>query len=332
MRVKMSDVAKDAGVSVATVSCVLSGKRAVSDKSRELVLNSIRKLGYSPNVNARAFKTGRPTVVGIIVPEINMNFYGTIIREVERYLSEKDIQLIVSSTYFSYEREYKTVQTLTSTLVDGLIIAASSNFSELVKIIPPGFPTVFFDYKPPEFKDFDRVTCLTYDATYEAVRDMINMGCKRIGAAFYNRTIKGTMLEREEAYFDALKKHGLDYGQDCIVYSNELPAPPRTPSFYPSFQRLIELGCDAILTPGQPVTEQFITFQEQHSEARDIVFTGFYEYEWSERPHPNIGLVHQPVDRIGQEVAKLIISRVEEGYMMSPVKDVILQSVYVPAR
>jgi LacI family transcriptional regulator len=80
MQIKMSDVAKDAGVSIATVSCVLSGKRTVSQKSKEMVLQSIRKLGYSPNVNARAFKTGRPAVVGTIVPDLNMNFYSAIIR------------------------------------------------------------------------------------------------------------------------------------------------------------------------------------------------------------------------------------------------------------
>lgn len=239
MRVKMSDVARDAGVSIATVSCVLSGKRTVSEKSREKVLKSISKLGYIPNVNARAFKSGRPTVVGIIVPEIDMHFYGTIIREVERQLSEKNIQLIVSSTYFSYERELKAVQTLTSTLVDGLIIASSSNFSEVSRLIPPGLPAVFFDYKPPDFKDFDRVTCMTRNATYEAVCDMISHGCKRIGAVFYDRHKEGTMRERREAYLDALKDHGFDYGEEVIVYCNENPAPPRIPSFYPSFDDLL---------------------------------------------------------------------------------------------
>jgi DNA-binding LacI/PurR family transcriptional regulator len=216
--------------------------------------------------------------------------------------------------------------------VNGLIIATSSRFAEIAKIIPPGFPTVFFDYKPPDFKNFDRVTCLSRNATYEAVCDMLDKGCKRIGAAFYDRNNKSTMREREEAYFDALKDHHLDYGKECLVYCNELPAPSRTPSFYPSFERLIELGCDAILTPGQPVTEQFINFKQQYSAARDIVFTGFYEYAWRERTYPNIGLVHQPVERIGQEVAELIISRVEEGYMSAPVREVILQSVYVPAQ
>lgn len=332
MRVKMSDVAKDAGVSIATVSCVLSGKRTVSEKSREKVLRSIRKLGYIPNVNARAFKSGRPTVAGIIVPEIDLHFYGAIIREVERFLSEKDIQLIVSSTYFSYERELKAVQTLTSTLVDGLIIASSSNFNEVSRIIPPGLPTVFFDYKPPGFKDFDRVTCLTGNATYEAVCDMISQGCKRIGAAFYDRNKEGTMRERREAYLSALKDHKFDYGEELIVFSNEHPAPPRIPSFYPCFERLIELGCDAILTPSQPITEQFINFRQQCDKARDIVYTGFYEYPWTERPFPNIGLVHQPVERIGREVAQLIINRLEEGYVSTPVKEVILQSVYVPAQ
>lgn len=330
MRVKMSDVAKDAGVSIATVSCVLSGKRPVSEKSREKVLRSIRKLGYRPNVNARAFKTGRPTVVGIIVPEINMHFYGTIIREVERHLSEKDIQLVVSSTYFSHEREQKVVRTLTSTLVDGLIIAASSKFSELVKIIPPGYPTVFFDYKPPEFEGFDRVTCLTYDATYQSVCDMIDRGCKRIGAAFFDRLNEGTMRERREAYLAALKDRNQDYSDEYIVYSNELPAPTRTPPFYPSFHKLLEMGCDGILTPGQPVTEQFINFKQQYAAAKDIVFTGFYEYDWATRTFPNIGLVHQPVERIGQEVADLIVSRLDEDHDSLPVREVILQSVYVP--
>ena len=88
MKVTISDVAKLAGVSTATVSHTINNTRYVSEETKEKVYQAIAELGYTPDASARSFRTGKKKTVGFIVPDIANKFFATMIESVETCLAK----------------------------------------------------------------------------------------------------------------------------------------------------------------------------------------------------------------------------------------------------
>ena len=97
MKVTISDVAKLAGVSTATVSHTINNTRYVSSETKEKVYSAIAELGYTPDASARSFRTGKKKTVGFIVPDISNKFFATMIESVENYLSMHGYHLIIAN-------------------------------------------------------------------------------------------------------------------------------------------------------------------------------------------------------------------------------------------
>ena len=146
MKVTISDVAKLAGVSTATVSHTINSTRYVSGETKEKVYKAIAELGYTPDASARSFRTGKKKTIGFIVPDISNKFFATMIESVENYLSSHGYHLIIANTKENPEREENNVRLLAAGLVDGLLIASTmENFSRFDALIPAGFPVVLVD-------------------------------------------------------------------------------------------------------------------------------------------------------------------------------------------
>ena len=141
MKVTISDVARLAGVSTATVSHTINNTRYVSAETKEKVYQAINELGYTPDASARSFRTGKKKTIGFIVPDISNKFFGTMIESVEDYLSAHGYHLIVANTKESKEREENSIRLLTAGLVDGLLVASTMDtLQEFDHLIPTGFP------------------------------------------------------------------------------------------------------------------------------------------------------------------------------------------------
>ena len=98
MKVTISDVARLAGVSTATVSHTINSTRYVSGETKEKVYRAIAELGYTPDASARSFRTGKKKTIGFIVPDISNKFFATMIESVENYLSAHGYHLIIANT------------------------------------------------------------------------------------------------------------------------------------------------------------------------------------------------------------------------------------------
>ena len=122
MKVTISDVARLAGVSTATVSHTINHTRYVSEETREKVYRAIAELGYTPDASARSFRTGRKRTIGFIVPDISNKFFATMIESVEHCLSGHGYHLIIANTKEDMDREETSIRLLTAGLVDGLLI------------------------------------------------------------------------------------------------------------------------------------------------------------------------------------------------------------------
>ena len=146
MKVTISDVAKLAGVSTATVSHTINATRYVSSETKDKVYRAIQELGYTPDASARSFRTGKKKTIGFIVPDISNKFFGTMIESVENYLSAHGYHLIIANTKEDMDREETNLRLLSAGLVDGLLVASTmDDFQRLDQLIPAGFPVVLVD-------------------------------------------------------------------------------------------------------------------------------------------------------------------------------------------
>ena len=123
----VKDVAEYAGVSVGTVSRVLSGEAAVKPALREKVNEAISALGYRPNVTARALRTSRTDVIGLIVPDITNPFFSQLAASVERAALERGHSLMLASSHDDRGAEESHVLAFLDRSVRGVIVVASSD-------------------------------------------------------------------------------------------------------------------------------------------------------------------------------------------------------------
>ena len=167
MKVTISDVARLAGVSTATVSHTINSTRYVSGETKEKVYRAIAELGYTPDASARSFRTGKKKTIGFIVPDISNKFFATMIESVENYLSAHGYHLIIANTKENPEREETNIRLLTAGLVDGLLVASTmDDFQRFDALIPAGFPVVLVDrlfrYLREDHANVDDFLIITY--------------------------------------------------------------------------------------------------------------------------------------------------------------------------
>lgn len=147
----MRDVAKKAGVSVATVSCALSGAKNVSPKSMKKIQDAIRELQYIPNSAARSLKTLDSTEIGVILTDIDDSFYVDILKGISSTLQKYHYNMTIAFSSHSQEVEREKIEYLIGKNICGLILmTCQSNqtayFQE--KLFNRNIPTVFIEQRP----------------------------------------------------------------------------------------------------------------------------------------------------------------------------------------
>ena len=224
MKVTISDVAKMAGVSTATVSHTINNTRYVSEETRERVYAAISQLGYTPDASARSFPTGKKKTIGFIVPDISNKFFATMIESVKIIWRLQGITLIIANTKEDMEREEKNIRLLTAGLVDGLLIASTmDNFDRLNSLLPAGFPVVLVDRVFNE-KKFSSVCVSNFQPIYRSVPPP---GWGAIGIGIIGGLPRlSTTKERISAYQQAISDCGLAPEETFIRYGDFMENSP----------------------------------------------------------------------------------------------------------
>ncbi|GHE88926.1 LacI family DNA-binding transcriptional regulator [Thalassotalea profundi] len=118
----IKDVARIAGVSVATVSRVANNGPKVSSKTKEKVQKIMAELGYTPNANARALVTQKNTTIGVVIPELNDPFFASLANGVEQISRQHNMQLLLSTGQLSAESEMQAIDLLVGRRCDVMVI------------------------------------------------------------------------------------------------------------------------------------------------------------------------------------------------------------------
>lgn len=326
MKVTISDVARLAGVSTATVSHTINNTRYVSSETKEKVYKAIAELGYTPDASARSFRTGKKRTIGFIVPDIANKFFATMIESVENYLSAHGYQLIIANTKEDMDREETNIRLLTAGLVDGLLIASTmDDFQRFDELIPAGFPVVLVD-RTFETKKYSSVCVSNFQPIYRSVCRLAGKGDRRIGIIGGLPRLS-TTVERISAYQQAMADCGLPEDPDLIRYGDSMEK-----SAAGCLEELLERKCDAIIVcQGLMASETIIYLHQKGIQlAQDIDLVSFVDYDAAVYAlyADQMDTIIQPVEELGDAAGEQILHRVEKPD--APIFEKVLTSAYKP--
>jgi LacI family transcriptional regulator len=207
-RLTIYDIAKATNVSYASVSRAISGRPGISQKTREYILETCEKLGYTANITARALAGGQSKLIGFVVSGMDNPFMGELSYRAEIYAREKGYNLILCNSMAQNKHETELFSILIGRRVDGIIIvpANSNSYTALGKYFSQ-IPVVFIGDNLPE-KDYTHVSVDNYQGAFMGTEYLVSLGHSSI-LYFGNRSQSFTHRNRAAGYIAACKKHKL---------------------------------------------------------------------------------------------------------------------------
>jgi DNA-binding LacI/PurR family transcriptional regulator len=305
-------VAEVAGVSVGTVSHVITGSVPVSEPLRLKVQAAIRKLNYHPNHVARSLKTSKTRTLGIMVPDLTISFFPQVIRGAEAAARKRDYWLIAVNSDDDGERQKDLLSLLRSQRVEGILLvvaAAPTPLNQISLIIDAGIPIVCLDRIPDRVR-VDSVSIEDVDAAEMGVRHLIEMGHRRIGIVTGPLTLKNER-RRLQGYRRALQNSGMAVEQELIWPGNLRPIDVATMCI----ERLsaIRIRPNAVFCTNGPTA--LGALRALHDSGfrtpEDIAFATFDELTVDDLFTPAITTVVQPAYDIGFRAAEILLDRID---------------------
>jgi len=218
-KITLKSIADRLGISVTTVSRVLSGKASqfrISEKTEKAVCGVAKSLQFSPNQIARGLRLQRSFTLGLIIPDISNHFFATIARNIEIEARKFGFSIIICDSQESTEIENESLKLLHSRKVDGLIISSvGQNGENLEKIYKKGMPLIIVDRYFPNL-DISYVTSNNFQGSLEGVSYLIENG-HRIIACLQGLLNSATNEDRVRGYREAHYKNNIQLDESLIV-------------------------------------------------------------------------------------------------------------------
>jgi LacI family transcriptional regulator len=215
--VTIYDVAREANVSMATVSRVVNGNQNVKPATRKKVLKVIEELGYRPNAVARGLASKKTTTVGVIIPDISNSMYAELARGIEDIATMYRYNIILSNSDQNQNKELQLLETMLGKQVDGIVFMSDVISSELLYEMERSPTPIVLAGSIDESDSVASVNIDYYGAAYEAMKKLIDNGHKRIAFISGPLTSKVNKDYKLKAYQTALKDAGLDYDEKLII-------------------------------------------------------------------------------------------------------------------
>jgi len=307
----IKEVADLAGVSVGTVSHVVSGAVPVSEPLRLKVQAAILDLDYHPNHVARSLKTSRTRTLGIIVPDMTISFYPLVIRGAEMAAWKQGYSLMAVNSTDGGERQKELLSLLRSQRVEGILLvvaAAPVPMTQILRLIDAGIPVVCLD-RIPEKLAVDSVAVEDISAAELGTDHLIEMGYRKIAVVTGPISLTNEK-QRLQGYEQSLKRAGIPLDQDLIWHGNVRPQDVAS-----LCRQKLSSGTrpDAILCTNGPTALGALRALRDAgiNTPEDIGFVTFDELTFDDLFRPAITTIVQPAYEIGLEAAEILFDRIQ---------------------
>ncbi len=216
MNVTIYDVAREANVSMATVSRVVNGNPNVKPATRKKVLEAIDRLGYRPNAVARGLASKKTTTVGVIIPDISSVFFAELARGIEDIATMYKYNIILSNSDQNKNKEIHLINTMLGKQVDGIVFMGGEITEEHIKEFQSSPVPVVLAATVDKTMTIPSVNINYEEASYEIVKQLIDSGNKRI-ALLSGALDTDVDVQKLNGYKKALTEAGLDMKDELII-------------------------------------------------------------------------------------------------------------------
>jgi len=309
----MKDIARELGVSVATVSRALKDSSRISQSQRERIKQYAQEHHFTPNYVAETLRHSRvrpQKIIGVIIPQFAHFYFASVLSGIEEEASARGYTIMVAQSDEKYDREVRICKSFYEHKVCGIIVSQAKDtqhYEHFQQLLDMGVPLVFYD-RICTGVNASRVVVDDYMGAFNAVTHLINTGCRRI--AFYGSPMTLEISKnRYNGYRDALLHQGLQPREDWIrVCDNRADAEAITPAILQQ-----EEIPDAFFAVNDD-TAIGILYSAKRMGYRvpdDISICGFTNGYRAIACDPMLTTVEQRGVTVGEEAANILISQVE---------------------
>jgi LacI family transcriptional regulator len=331
--VTIFDVAREAGVSYATVSRVLNNKDHVKPEKREAVLRAMARLGYIANQQARSLAGGRSRVVGLLVQGLESSYTGEIVRGIDEELVAAQYDLMLYTTHRRKTKESVYVAAISRGMADGLLLSLPRDPAAYIETLRrQNFPYVLIDHQG--IGDEHRsVGATNWQGAADATRHLIDLGHRRIG--FITGAMElGCAVERLAGYRATLGEYGIA-ADPALVYEGDFLRPAGL------------AGARELLSQPDPPTAIFASNDEMAlgviQAARDcglrvpddLSVIGFDDIPPAAMVYPPLTTVRQPLAQMGRVATQMLLRLIDNPqlqveHVALPTELIVRQSCQAP--
>lgn len=310
--ITLKDLAKELGVSAATVSRALKGYPDIGEKTTQAVRALAKEWNYRPNSMAVGLRQQRSKIIGVLVPELVHHFFSSIISGIMDEAEKHGYCPMLFQSGESSEREQRDTNTLLNTRVDGILVSLANDSIDLPHLEEAqrmGMPVVMFDKIKQQFP-CSKVTVNDFQGAKAAIEHLLQQGHTQIGY------IKGPPLpensrERFRGYSEALQQYGipLDHAmiRECSAvsqdegycFTKELLAAPTPPTAIFCATDLVAMGAITAIKEANLCIPN------------DVALVGFSNWQISQVVDPPLTSIHQPGYEMGQVATRLLLQEIE---------------------
>jgi len=307
-RILISDIAKNLGVSVTTVSFILNGKakeKRISDGLTKRVLDYVKKVGYKPNQLAQSLRTGQSKILGLIVEDISNPFFSNIAKYIERIAYDNGYHIIYCSMDNDETKAKELIQLFYDRQVDGYIITPPEGLEDtLANLLKNNVPVVLFDRYIPQL-DSHYVVLDNFNGAFDATKHLLqNPENKRVGfvSLYSNQT---QMRDRLDGYMKAID----EFQQQAFIKKIKMDEQEEL-----SIEQLYEFintnRLDAVLfATNYLAIEGLKAIKKFHLDFPKIV--AFDDHTLFKLYEPSISVVTQDVSEIANELIHTLLNEIK---------------------
>ncbi|KJF81611.1 LacI family DNA-binding transcriptional regulator [Photobacterium angustum] len=304
----IKDVAKEAGVSIATTSRVINNSPHTSETAIIAVKAAMEKLDYRPNANARALVNKSSNTVGVLVGDVSAPFFGTMVKAIDDIASQQSKQLLIGCGYHDPVKEKNAINLLINSRCESLVIHSKGlSDAELIKLASEIPGMVFINRNVEEIAS----RCIALDnrkGAYIATEHLIKNGHTHIGYLASNHDIDDA-YDRRDGYLDALRDNGIEIRDEYIEYVE--------PDEAGGEQAIINLiakntPITAIATYNDYMAAGCMTLLQENGVKipEDMSVIGFDDGHIARHIYPRLTTIRYPINVMANEALKLSLQLV----------------------
>ncbi len=316
----IKSVAKQAGVSIATVSRVLNGTKYVSPIIREKVLNVVEELNYKPSITARNLRRQQTQSIGVLVPHLNDLYFSNLAFAIEKQLSSIGYSPLFASSESDKFKESICVDNLIQNRVEGAIIVPSLPVTGAVenvrRLVDADIPIVLIDRSIPSLK-VNQVISNNYQGGYDGARHLIELGHKNIGMLDAGTDALlpkfGPGSERIAGVQQAMSDAGLLLEtKNCIFSDEQNQSAAGYKGTFTLLRQSPEITAIFALTDACAVGALRAVYELGLNVPRDLSVIGFDDIPLASHAIPRLTTLAQPPIQIAQAAVDLLLREINE--------------------